>query len=265
MRVPPPPHSCRKQSSWRESVTGSIPRSPSTPSQTPPSSTLTSTRRPRVWARRPTGLSPRRLPASPSHPPRPPPRHLPRRAAAAGRCLGSRRAGESRWSRKSRVLSTRALIQRMVLISAWPKMNRLRQIKPLQQQQQQHRVRLLTGVYFIVLSTCCCSFCPNILFPNTLDKQHRNVYFFFVYFKHFTSLELCVHSGLVSLPIRTSRATVNMLSMYDKSLPLDILCNFIHRKESSQNQRLLPQTFGTTFSTTMAHSLRKLVEYEEQG
>lgn len=85
------------------------------------------------------------------------------------------------------------------------------------------------------------------------------------YFKHFTSLELCVHSGLVSLPIRTSIVTVNMLSMHDKSLPLDILCNFIHRKESSQNQRLLPQTFGTTFSTTMAHSLRKLVEYEEQG
>lgn len=130
-----PPRSCRKQSSWRESVTGSTPRSPSTPSRTPPSSRLTSTRRPKVSPRRPTGPSPLQLPASPSHPPRPPRRHPPRRPAA-GLCLGSR---GSRRSRESRGLSTRAQIQRMVLISAWLKMNRLRQIKPL----QQHRVRLL--------------------------------------------------------------------------------------------------------------------------
>ncbi len=170
--VSPPTHSCRKRSSWRESVTGSTPRLPSTPSQTPPSSRLTSTRRPRA-ARRPTGPSPLQLPASPSHPPRPPPRHPPRRTAA-GLCLGSRRGRGSKRSRESRGPSTRAQIQKMVLISAWLKMNRLRQIKPL----QQHRVRLRTGIYFIVLYfnilynefknvsliMTPSIFCPNILF-----------------------------------------------------------------------------------------------------
>lgn len=148
VRVCTLPHSFRKPSSWRESVTGSIRPSPTTPSQTPPSSTLTSTRRPRVWARRPTGRSPRQLRPSPFHPPRPPPWHLPPRvaasAAAAGRCLRSRRTGESRRSRENRDLSTRAPTRRMVRTSAWLKTNRLRQIKPLQQQQL-HRVRLPTG------------------------------------------------------------------------------------------------------------------------
>lgn len=127
----PPPHSCRKQSSWSESVTGSIPRLPSTLSLTPPSSRLTPTCRPRVRTRRPTGPSALRLPASPSHPPRPPPQHLPWRAAA-GLCLGSRR---SRGSKGSRGRSMRAQIQKMALISAWLKMNRLRQIKLLQQRR----------------------------------------------------------------------------------------------------------------------------------
>lgn len=141
-----PPHSCRKLSSLRESVTGSIPQSLSTPSQTPPSSTLTSTRPPREWARRPTGQSHRQLPALPSQPPLPPPQHPPRRAAAAstGRRPGSRRTGERWWSRKSRGPSMRVQVQRMALISAWLKMKRLKQIKPL----QQHRVSMITGGLF---------------------------------------------------------------------------------------------------------------------
>lgn len=138
-----PAFSCRKQSSWRESGTGSTPRSPSTPSQTPRSSRLTSTRLPRVWPRRPTGLSPIQLRASPSHRPHQHPRHQPQRA---GLCLGSWR------SRESRGPTSRAKIQKMVLTSVYLRMNRLRQTKP----QQRHRVRPLTGFY--IISPCVVGF-----------------------------------------------------------------------------------------------------------
>lgn len=162
---PEPPRSCKKQSNWKESVTGSTPQSPRTPSQNPPSSTLTSICRPRARAARPMGPSHRRRPAAASHPPRPPPRRLPRRPAAARRRL------RRQWSRKSRGLSMRALIQRTVLISARLKMNRLRQIKP-QLPQRQHRVRLLTLVFFSFFFFTQYSFhsfsifCMAIFLPN---------------------------------------------------------------------------------------------------
>lgn len=138
-------NSCRKPSSWRENVIVSIPRSPSTLSRSPRSSTLTSTRLPKVRAKRQMGPSLRQLLASKSQHPQPPLRHPVQRGAATstGRRLRSRDIGESR---KSRSLSVRVLIQRMDLISAWLKMNRLKQIRPLRQRQQLlHRVRLITG------------------------------------------------------------------------------------------------------------------------
>lgn len=138
--------SCRKQSSWRESDTVSTPQWRSTLSQTPPSFRLPSTRKPRVQARKPTGLSHLQLPASPSHLPRPPLRHQPQRAAA-GLFLGSSRNRGSRRSKENRGLSMKTQIQKMVLISAWLKTNRLRRIKLL----QQHRVRILI---VIILFSC---------------------------------------------------------------------------------------------------------------
>lgn len=125
---PPPSHSCRRQNSWRESDTGSTHQSPSTLSPTPLSSRLTSTHRPKVQAKRPTAPWPRPRPALISHQRRLLPQHRPK-TSAPGLCLRSRR------SRESRARSLRALIRRMVLISVWLKMNRLKRIKLLQQRR----------------------------------------------------------------------------------------------------------------------------------
>lgn len=140
-------HSSRKQSSWRESVTGSNPQSHSTPRPSPRRSRLTSTPQRRASPRQRMGPSPRRPPASASHPPH---RHLPGKAAAAatGPHLQSRRAGESRRSRKNKGPLMRTPIRRTVLSTACLKMSRPKQIKPLQQQRQPHRVRLVDFFYF---------------------------------------------------------------------------------------------------------------------
>lgn len=145
----PHTHSSRKQSSWRENATGSIPQSPSTPRPSPLRSRLTSTLRPRASPRQRTGPSPRQPQGSTSHQPR---RHPQGREteAAAGHRLQGRRAGETRRSRKNKGPFMRTLIQRTVLSTACLKTSRLKQIKPLQQQQQQHRVRL---IYLTTVST----------------------------------------------------------------------------------------------------------------
>lgn len=125
---PTPAYSCKKQNSWRESGTGSTPQSLSTPSQTPPSTRPTFIRRRRVRHGRPTGPSPLRLPASPPRPPHRHPRHRPRRAAAG---LPSK----SRRSRGSRRRRERTQTQKTVQSSAWLKVNKPRQTKPLQRQK----------------------------------------------------------------------------------------------------------------------------------
>lgn len=125
---PTPAYSCKKQNSWRESGTGSTPQSLSTPSQTPPSTRPTFIRRRRVRHGRPTGPSPLRLPASPPRPPHRRPRHRPRRAAAG---LPSK----SRRSRGSRRRRERTQTQKTVQSSAWLKVNKPRQTKPLQRQK----------------------------------------------------------------------------------------------------------------------------------
>lgn len=131
---PTPAYSCKKQNSWRESGTGSTPQSLSTPSQTPPSTRPTFTHRRRVRHGRPTGPSPLRLPASPPRPPHRRPRHRPRRAAA----------GLPPKSRGSRRRRERTQTQKTVQSSAWLKVNKPRQTKPLQRQKVRlHRVCLV--------------------------------------------------------------------------------------------------------------------------
>lgn len=137
-------HSSKKQSSWKESVTGSIPQLPSTPKLSLLHCKLTSTLQTGPSPRQQMGPSPHQLPASMPHLPQ---RHPPGRATAAmtaHRLQGSR-AEESRRSRKNKGLFMRTLIQRTVLITARLKTSRLKQIKPL---QQQHRVR---PIYFTVM------------------------------------------------------------------------------------------------------------------
>lgn len=133
-------HSSRKQSSWRESVTGSIPQLPSTPKQSLLLCKLTSTLQTGPSPRQQMGPSPHQPPASTSHLPQ---WHPPGRATAAttGHRLRGRRAGQSGRSRKNKGPFMRTLIQRTVPITAFLKTSRLKQIKP--QQQQQHRVRLI--------------------------------------------------------------------------------------------------------------------------
>lgn len=138
-------HSSRKQSSWRESVTGSIPQLPSTPKPSLLRCKLTSTLQTGPSPRQQMGPSPHQHLASTSHLPQ---WHPPRRATAAttGHRLQGRPTGKSRRSRKNKGPFMRTLIQRTVLITACLKTNRPKQIKPLQ--QQQHRVRL---IYFTVM------------------------------------------------------------------------------------------------------------------
>lgn len=143
-RQPLGTHSSRKQSSRRGSVTGSIPQLPSTPKPSLPRCKLTSTLQTEPPPRRQMAPSPHQPPASTSHLLRRHP-HGKVRAATTGHRLRCSRAGEGRRSRKNKARLMRTLIQRTVLITACLKTSRLKQIKPLQ--QQQHRVR---QIYFTV-------------------------------------------------------------------------------------------------------------------